>query len=92
MLAMLEWKINQSEALAGFSENVCYFFFSFNPQVTETIFGIEDRWSHISHILEREVEEFQAAMRAEISATPLYTTDLGRIESHVFTDTDMIVQ
>ena len=43
-----------------------------------------NEWSHISHILEWEEEEFQATMRTEVSATPLYTTDLDRIESLMY--------
>ena len=39
-----------------------------------------NKWSHISHIVEREEEEFQAAMMVEVGATPLYTSDLDKIE------------
>ena len=49
-----------------------------------------DEWSHISHILEREEEEFQAAMRVEVSATPLCITDLDKIKLLIFTDADII--
>ena len=39
-----------------------------------------DEWSHISYILERQEEEFKAAMREEVGATLLYTTDVDKIE------------
>ena len=40
-----------------------------------------NEWSHISHILEREEEEeYQAAMRVEVGASPLDMTDLDKIE------------
>ena len=39
-----------------------------------------DEWSYISHILQREEEEFQAAMRVGVGATLLCTTDLDKIE------------
>ena len=41
---------------------------------------LADKWSCISHILEREEEEFQAAKRVEVGATPLCTTDLDKTE------------
>ena len=37
-----------------------------------------DEWSSILHILEREEEEFQAAMRAEVGATAPCTTVLDK--------------
>ena len=39
-----------------------------------------DEWSHISCILEREDEEFQAAMRAQVDIIPLCTTNSNKIE------------
>ena len=39
-----------------------------------------DNWSHISCILERVEEEFQAAMRAEVGATSLCFTNSNKIE------------
>ena len=49
---------------------------------TDIFFQMADELSHISHILERkeEEEEFHAAMRAEVGATPVYTTDVDKIE------------
>ena len=43
-----------------------------------------DKWIHISHILEREEEEFQAAMKVEVGATPLCTTSLNKIEFLIY--------
>ena len=82
MLAMLERKIYQSEVLVGFSENVCHFYFCSIHEYRDFKYFLEmaDKWSCISHILERGEEEFQSAMRVVVSATPLYTTDLGKIE------------
>ena len=45
---------------------------------------MEDKWSHISHILEREKEQFQAAIRVEVGATPLCTTNLNNIEFLIY--------
>ena len=39
-----------------------------------------DTWTHITHILGREEEEFQAPMSVEVGATSLCTTDLDKIE------------
>ena len=65
--------------MAGFSEDVHHFFHSIHEyRDFEYFFQIANEWSHVSHILERE--EFQAAMREEVGAIPLYTTDLDKIE------------
>ena len=54
---------------------------------------MEEEWSHISHILEREEEEVQAAMRVEVGATHLCTTHLDKTEfSCVFTEADIIAE
>ena len=39
-----------------------------------------DDWSQISHIPEREEEEFQAAMRAEVDITSICTTNSNKIK------------
>ena len=70
--------------------------FSFTGQITE-VSNIELQMagerSHISSILEREEEEFQAAMRAEVGTIPLCTTNSQKIELlKAFTGADIIVQ
>ena len=68
--------------------------FSFTGKVTEVLeidLQMADEWSHISHILEREEEEFQAAMRAEVDTTSLCTINSNKIEFlKYFTDADII--
>ena len=81
---MLEWKINQSEVLIGFLDDMHHFFYQASTEVLSMILKMADEWSHISCILEREEEEFQAVMTAEVGATFLCTTKLDKIEFLVY--------
>ena len=49
-------------------------------EVLSIISQMTDKWGHISHILEREEEEFQATVTAEVGAASLSTTNSNKIE------------
>ena len=94
ILAMLEWKSNHSEVLAGFSEDTCYFFFIVWAAKILHIYWVTmvDKWDGISLVLEWE-KKFQEAMRAEVGTTSFHTTNSSMIElPKVFTGTGIIAQ
>ena len=68
----------------GFSEDVHHFFIQSISTEILSIFQMANEWSHISHILEREEEEFQTAMRVEVGVTPHYATGLDKIEFLIY--------
>ena len=57
-----------------------FFFHSTSTGVLRIISQMADGWSCLSCILEREEEEFQMAIRAEVGATPPCTVNLSKIE------------
>ena len=99
ILAMLEWKSNKLEVLAGFSEDTCYFHSTSCKQQRFYIFigrfyvTKADNLDQISCVLEWEEREFQEAMRAEVGTASLCTPDLSKMEFlKVFTGADIMAQ
>ena len=71
--------------LGGLFKRCVSFCFSLNEYRGFKYFlQMADEWSCISHVLEREEEEFQAATRAEAGATPLCTNDLDKTELFMY--------